>query len=408
MTEAKWKLMVDWSGDGQFAGTDDDITSATLGLSLSHMRDLKTEYMDAGRLDIRLANSDHKYSPPNAASPLSGNLKPGRKVWLRAAFPCDEFDDAPGTVLADHAPEYGETYRWTTANQDFRIASGGAGTNGTRAGRRIATMDFGLADASIGCDFTRGSNANRHGGLTLRYVDADNFLYLRVTGAALELRKVEQGSDTLLTLAALRWDAGDRRFFQVEMHGDSIRVFVDRQQMITATLRIQHFRHTARPLLRRSRRPLLAEVRRLDIALLRRPAQHRPATQRAAVPPARLRRDASPRECNSVHLRDILFPAGVERHPWRHSRLCRRQFEPSNAGLRHGPCSAAMESGTLGCAGAGRDTSPAGRRGRLHLCGRARTLALGEPQPPRGRAAHVSQGSAAFPQRRIGCVYLRA
>ena len=87
MTEVKWKMMVDWSGDGRFAGADDDITSATLGLSLRHMRDLKTEYMGAARLDIRLANSDHKYSPPNAASPLSGSLKPGRKLWLRAAFP---------------------------------------------------------------------------------------------------------------------------------------------------------------------------------------------------------------------------------------------------------------------------------------------------------------------------------
>ena len=197
MTEAKWKLMVDWSGDGQFAGVDDDVTVDTLGLSLRHMRDLKTEYIDAARLDIRLANSDHKYSPPNSASPLSGSLKPGRRVWLRAAFPCDEFGDVSGTSLADHAPEYGETYPWTMANQDFIIASGGgAETSGARAGRRIATLDFGLADGSIGCEFTRGSDATLHGGLTLRYVDAANFLYLRVTGTALELHKVERGSDT--------------------------------------------------------------------------------------------------------------------------------------------------------------------------------------------------------------------
>ncbi len=236
MSETKWKLMVDWSGEGRLAGADDDITPDTLGLSLRHMRDLKTEYMDSARLDIRLANADHKYSPPNTSSALSGSLKPGRKVWLRAAFPCDEFGGVPGTSLADHAPEFGETYRWAMANQDFRIASGGgAETNGARAGRRVATLDFGIADASIGCDFTRGSDATRHGGLTLRYVDAANFLYLRVTGTALELRKVEQGKDTLLTLAALRWDVGDRRFLQIELHGDSIRVFVDRQQMITAS-----------------------------------------------------------------------------------------------------------------------------------------------------------------------------
>ena len=235
MSEAKWKLMVDWSGDGRFAGEDDDITLHTLGLSLRHMRDLKTEYMDPARLDIRLANADHRYSPPNTASPLSGSLKPGRKVWLRAAFPCDEFGGRAGTSLAGRTPEYGNSFRWRTASNDFRIATGGGvQTDGAHAGRRVATMDFALADASFGCEYTRGSDATRHGGLTLRYVDAANFLYLRVTGGALELRKVEQEKDTLLTLAAFRWDAGDRRFIQVELHGDSIRVFVDRQQMITA------------------------------------------------------------------------------------------------------------------------------------------------------------------------------
>ena len=235
MSDAKWKLMVDWQGDGEFSGADDDITPATLGLSLRHMRDLRSEYIDPARLDIRLANFDHKYSPPNTASPLFGALKPGRKVWLRAAFPCDEFGDIAGTSLADHAPEYGAAYRWTDANHDFRIAAdGGAQTNGARSGRRIATMDFGLADVSFGCDFTRGSNATQHGGLTLRYADADNFLYVRVMPNAVQVRRVEQGSDALVGESALQWNAGERRFIQVLLHGDSIRVFVDEKQVIAA------------------------------------------------------------------------------------------------------------------------------------------------------------------------------
>ncbi len=235
MSDAKWKVLVDWSGDGRFAEAGDDVTADTVGLSLRHMRDLKTEYIDPARLDIRLANSDHRYSPPNAASPLFGSLKPGRKVWLRAAFPCDEFSDSHGTLLADHAPEYGSTYRWTTPNRDFRIAaSGGAQTNGSHTGKRIATMDFGLADASFGCELTRGSDTTRHAGLTLRYTDADNFLYLRATGSALQLRKVERGADTLIAQSALQWSAGTKRFTQVELHGDLIRVFVDGQQVIAA------------------------------------------------------------------------------------------------------------------------------------------------------------------------------
>ena len=165
MSDAKWKLMVDWQGAGEFAGADDDITPAALGLSLRHIRDLKSEYINPARLDVRLANFDHKYSPPNTASPLFGVLKPGRKAWLRAAFPCDEFGDIAGASLADHAPEYGAAYRWIDPNHDFRIAAdGGAQADGARSGRRIATIDFGLTDVSFGCD-SGGSRAEamRHG-----------------------------------------------------------------------------------------------------------------------------------------------------------------------------------------------------------------------------------------------------
>ena len=235
MSDAKWRLMVDWSGNGDFSGTDDDITAATLGLSLRHMRDLKTEYMDAARLDIRLANSDHKYSPPNASSTLHGKLKPGRKVWLSAAFPCDEFGGAAGASLANRAPEYGSAYRWTATQPSFRIAAnGGAQTDGAGAGRRIATMNFGIAHASFGCDFTRGSDAATHGGLALRYSDANNFLYVRFTANKAQLRKVENGSDALLAEATLQWNAGDKRFVQVVLHGNLIRVFVNRRQVLTA------------------------------------------------------------------------------------------------------------------------------------------------------------------------------
>ena len=234
MSEAK--LMVDWGGKGKFAGDDDDITAATFGLSLRHLRDLGSEYIGAARLDIRLANADHKYSPPNGKSDLSGNLEPGRKVWLRAAFPCDMFAGAADTILDNHTPDYGESYVWSSPSSDFRIADGGgAKTNGVRTGKRIATMDFALADASLGCDFTRGSNTTHHGGLTLRYSDADNFLYIRVNGSAVQLRKVEDGTDSLLASAVLEWNAAATRFIQAELHGDSIRVFVGRQQLIAAS-----------------------------------------------------------------------------------------------------------------------------------------------------------------------------
>ena len=89
MAEAKWLVQVDWNDDGDFSDANEDVTSDVLGLTLEHFRDLSSGHVEAARLELQLKNDDHKYSPPNTSSPLSGNLKPGRKTWVRAAYPYD-------------------------------------------------------------------------------------------------------------------------------------------------------------------------------------------------------------------------------------------------------------------------------------------------------------------------------
>ena len=83
MAVAKWLIHVDWNSDGDFSDANEDVTSDVLGVTLEHFRDLSSEHMEAARLELQLKNDDHKYSPPNGGSPLSGNLKPGRTVWVR-------------------------------------------------------------------------------------------------------------------------------------------------------------------------------------------------------------------------------------------------------------------------------------------------------------------------------------
>lgn len=236
MSAAKWLLMVDWNGDERFAGADDDVTSAALGLSLTHMRDLASDHIGAAKLRLQLRNADHKYSPPNSASPLAGKLHPGRKVWLRAAYPCDEFDGIARSSLAQRAPTYGSAYRWTAQKGEFRIAAAGKGATavGSGAGWRIATLDFGHGDMSIGAYFTKGSNAAHHGGLAFRCADGDNYLYARFTGGAAEIRKTQAGADTLLASEPLAWADNRRRFVQAVLRADSIRVFVDGRQVVEA------------------------------------------------------------------------------------------------------------------------------------------------------------------------------
>ena len=237
MALAKWVVSVDWNNDGDFHGADEDVTGDVLGLTLEHFRDLASGRVEAARLELELKNGDHKYSPPNALSPLAGQLKPGRRVWLRAAYPYDALAGAAGGRLSAHEPDFDPSFSWTESAPGFQISASGIGarTSGSDAGRRVATMDFGERDVSFGCTFTRGADTASHGGLCFRYADAGSYVYARVTGAAVEVRKVESGSDSLAGSAAHAWPAGESRLLQVVLHGDSVRVFVDDAQVLETT-----------------------------------------------------------------------------------------------------------------------------------------------------------------------------
>ena len=238
MPQAKWRVSVDWNDDGDFTDPNEDVTSDVLGLTLEHFRDLSSDRIEAARLELTLKNDDHKYSPPNGASPLSGNLKPGRQVWLRAAYPYDSFTDIAGTQLAVHTPDQDLTFPWTEHLQGFDIKAGGtsAETDGVHgSGDCVATMDFGQADASLGCDFTRGTDSVDHGGLSFRLLNTSNYLYVRATGSDIQVRKVQAGADSQIAVASHTWAAAAKRFLQVVLHGDSIRVFVDDDEVIDAT-----------------------------------------------------------------------------------------------------------------------------------------------------------------------------
>ena len=199
-------------------------------MTLDHYRDLSTGHAEAARLELELKNEDHKYSPPNGSSPLSGDLKPGRTVWVRAAYPFDDFTDGAGTQLAAHTPDYDSGFAWSEDLQGFDVASGGtdAETDGVQgSGDCVATMEFGEADVSLGCDFSRGTDGSDHGGLCFRYSDTTNYLYARVTGTAIEVRKMEAGSDSQVATASHTWSTGAAKFLQVVLHGSSIRIFVN-------------------------------------------------------------------------------------------------------------------------------------------------------------------------------------
>ena len=235
MTQAKWLVHVDWNNDGDFSDPNEDVSSDVIGLTLDHFRDLFSGHIEAARLELELRNDDHKYSPPNTSSPLSGDLIPGRKVWVRAAYPYDGFSDTAGAQLTNHTLDYDSGFAWVENIRNFDINSGGTGaeTDSVQGnGDCVATVDFGDADVPLGCDFTRGTDATDYGGLCFRYSNTSNYLYVRVTGSAIEVRKVEVGADSQVATATHTWSAAAQKFLQVVLHGDSIRVFVDSDEVV--------------------------------------------------------------------------------------------------------------------------------------------------------------------------------
>ena len=227
MPRATWKVLVDWNNDGDFDDTYDDISGDIRSLQLTHNRRLDTDHMEPARLTLRLNNINHLYSPPNSGGALSGNLLPGRKVHVRAAYPFDTFTDGAGLGLAAHTPDSSD-YSWTAQLGSFAIAVGGVHVSISGSGSdQVATMDMAHADITIGCDITRASDTIDHPGLTFRLSNTSNYLYARITGTAIEIRKVDGGADSLIDSTAHTWATQTRKFMQIALHGTSIRVFVD-------------------------------------------------------------------------------------------------------------------------------------------------------------------------------------
>ena len=254
------------------------LRGATLGLSLRHMRDLKTEYMDAARLDIRLANSDHKYSPPNASSALHGKLKPGRKVWLSAAFPCDEFGGAAGASLANRAPEYGRgvSLDGDAAGLSHRCQWRRADK---RRGRGQAHSDYGLR-ACPRLFWLRVHAGQRRG--DARRADA-----ALLRQQQLPVRPLHGGQGAVAKGGERQRLTACRSHAAMGCRRQSVRASRPSRRThsrvrgaaasFVGAIHIQRHRHEARLVLRRRGKPPVAAIRRLGIAILRRPAQHRPA-----------------------------------------------------------------------------------------------------------------------------------
>ena len=242
----KWRIWVDWNGNGVWGEAGEDVAPWTTGLHWEWGRSADSERCPPARLDLALRNDDHRFSPPNAGSPLSGGLSQGRsrpapsdklpqsgakaaplqsRVWAQMAWPWDGFAGSIGESLAGRTLPVGGGLSWKKQNlgaNGFRLAGGHVEAVAGTGADAVHTVDFGDGDAFVGLNFTRQSDG--HAGLVLRAHNPFNYLRIRFGATATVLERVLYGvAINIRSGDALA--AGVEHFVEVEMHGPSIRLF---------------------------------------------------------------------------------------------------------------------------------------------------------------------------------------
>lgn len=85
-----YEVMVDWNATDwlatpTFAGID-DISSYVKTIYIDRGKGVELGNIPAGTLDITLNNSDKRFSPPYAAGPLFGKMRPWLPIRVRATI----------------------------------------------------------------------------------------------------------------------------------------------------------------------------------------------------------------------------------------------------------------------------------------------------------------------------------
>jgi hypothetical protein len=143
--------------------------------------------------------------------------------WNADSLVYDTYTDANGTAVTSHTPEIGGSY--TASDANWQINSNSLRRTAAGSGQPTAVLNAGVSDGVVEGTVTPGGSGGS--GLVFRYVDNNNFYYVRVFGGTtLGIFKYVAGSvtavgSTATVSAAGAWTA------RVELWGTRIRVFLN-------------------------------------------------------------------------------------------------------------------------------------------------------------------------------------
>jgi len=125
------QLAIDWSGQGTFTGTVEDVSSYVLDgeMAISVGRDITSAKLEAtaGSIEFNLRNDSRIFSPENSGSPLAGQILPGRTVRYQQTSPV-----TGGTLLSEPWGVAGNLQGWQAPDGGTltRVASPSEDGNG--------------------------------------------------------------------------------------------------------------------------------------------------------------------------------------------------------------------------------------------------------------------------------------
>ena len=221
MARAYTRVRMDLDRTGTF---ETDISADVLDCHITRGVEVDKWRHPASICELKLKNSDHKYSPYSGSGIFAGYTSPGFPLLVELCYPFDTFA-ATATDFTGRTSTYDSNFAWTGDVTQFEIV--GTEAQPKANGDYKVVLDFGESDCWVHCTISTMTGISS--GVIFRYTDANNYwIARRGTAGTNALTKVVAGvpSDVAFFNHDYVSMAGMGGEFKILLHGSHIYVFL--------------------------------------------------------------------------------------------------------------------------------------------------------------------------------------